>query len=440
MTDALERVAELVERETGIQAKASGREALSAALARISAGMDADRFLAALEEPGQHAALLGRLIDQVAVQETFFMREPRELETIEWDQLLAAAHARGAGEVSVWVAACASGEEAYSVAMLATEAFGHGRPPVSILATDVSMAALRRAEEGTYSERSTRDLSPGRHERFLVRDGARSTVGEQLRPLVRLRRHNLVADPAPPVGEVPFDLVLCRNVLIYFSPQTVETVVRSLQSALQPGGQLILGASDRLASSARRLGELAFDGTQLAAAPPRTSLRRATREPARVSRRPRRPAERGDPVAAPSPSADRHLAAAVDAANGGDFAAAIESAGRVLAANPLNAEAYYVRGLSQLASRNPAAAVDSLRRALYVDPSFALAAFQLARAHDLRGDGRAANRAYAWTLSALARTDEEPRGLLDAADSGDIAAACSARLAEAGDRRGQRPL
>jgi chemotaxis methyl-accepting protein methylase len=431
VNDPLKRVAELVERESGIQVREPQVAALAAALDRASQGMEAERFLGALDDPAQHSLLVGRLIDQVAIQETFFMREPRELEAIDWHQHLAAAHARGAGEVNVWVCACASGEEAYSVAMLASEAFGFARPPVAILATDISMGALRRAEAAVYSERSTRELSPARRERFMVPRGAGSAVGEQLRSLVRLRRHNLVADPVPPAGEVPFDLVLCRNVLIYFGADTVETVVGSLESAVQPGGQLILGASDRLSSTARRLTEFAAagaSGTELRA-PPIPARERGERSPA--FRRPlgrAKPAR--DPAAAAPPFPEAEMSAALRAADGGDYAAAIGSAERVLATEPLSAEAYYVLGISELASDDPAAAVASLRRALYVDPSFVLAAFQLARAHDLCGDRPAARRAYARTLRALGRGDDRPRGLPAQVDAAEIAAACRARLAE----------
>jgi chemotaxis protein methyltransferase CheR len=437
MNAPLERIAALVEGESGIQVKEPQVGALSAALGRVSPGMDADRFLDALDDPAQRALLLGRLIDQVAIQETYFMREPRELEAVDWQQLLEAAHARGAGEVNVWVAACASGEEAYSVAMLATEAFGHTPPPVAILATDISMAALRRAEEGVYSERSIRDLSPTRRDRFLIRDGPRSAVGEQLRSLVRLRRHNLVADPAPPAGEVRFDLILCRNVLIYFDSQNVETVIGSLESALQPRGRLILGASDRLGSSARRLGEIAIDEFEPAAAlRSRTPARRAGASRSRALRRPLGRAGRAPtPAVVPSAPPGGDMDAALKAANKGEYAAAIESAGRALAADPLNAEAHYVRGLSELATDDPAAAVESLRRALYVDPTFALAAFQLARAHELSGDQLAARRAYGWTLQALSRGDQRSRGRLDRVEIDDVAAACRARLAEAGNSR-----
>ncbi|HEY0392176.1 MAG TPA: CheR family methyltransferase [Solirubrobacterales bacterium] len=432
MNDLLERVAELLARESGIQVKESQQGALAAALARLSPGMDAEGFLAGLADPARRGLLLGQLIDQVAVQETFFMREPRELEAVDWRQLLAAAHARGEDRVNVWVSACASGEEAYSVAMLATEAFGHDRPPVSILATDISARALGRAERAVYSERSTRELSPARFERFLVRDGMRSTVGEPLRSLVRLRRHNLVADSAPPPGEAPFDLVLCRNVLIYFDPETVEAVVGSLESSLQPGGQLILGASDRLTSSAWRLAGIATDEPRPAvAAGPRTTRRRPLGGESRTLRKPlgRTAAARAPAAQPPPPEAE--ISEALDACNRGEYDAAISSANRVLASNPLNAEAYYVRGLGELAGGDRTAAVGSLRRALYVDPNFAPAAFQLGRALDLGGERKAARNAYARTLRILDRGDDRPRPPLDAADLGDMAAACRARLAEA---------
>ncbi|HSS04988.1 MAG TPA: CheR family methyltransferase [Solirubrobacterales bacterium] len=434
MSSPLERVAELVERESGIQVKESQMDALVAALGRVSQGMDAEQFLGATEEPARYPVLLGRLIDQVATQETFFMREGRELEAVDWHHLLAAARARGSEQVRVWVSACASGEEAYSVAILATEAFGEGHVPVSILATDISTRALRRSEEAAYSERSIRDLSSERRDRFLIRDGARSVVGGQLRSLVRTRRHNLVLDPAPPAGEMAFDLVLCRNALIYFGPETVGAVVRSLESAVQPGGQLILGASDRLTSSARRLIESARGGAEAAALVPSPAVaRRAAGGVSRVLRRPLgRSGPATAPFTAPSPSRDREASEALEAANAGRYTMAIEATARILAADPLNADAYYVRGLSELASDDPTAAVESLRRALYVDPTFALAAFQLARAHDRRGDDEAARRAYARTLRAISRADEHPRSLPEQVDLADIAVACRARLAEAG--------
>ena len=431
MSDCLDRVAELVERECGIQTKASQLGALAAALGRVSPGMDAAGFLAALDDPARRSALVGCLIDEVAIQETFFMREPRELEAIDWHQLLAAARARGAGEVAVWVSACASGEEAYAVAMLAAEAFGHGPAPVSVLATDISARALRRAVKASYSERSMRDVSAARRNRFFAEEGRRSKVGEQLRSMVRFRRHNLVADQAPPEAEAPFDLILCRNVLIYFSAQTVETVVASLESALRPGGQLILGASDRLTSSAQRLEDIVAAPPRPAAGTPVGASRQIPpRQRAQLRKPLGRAGRRVDATAIARSAQGWSVKDALEAANAGEYAAAVEATDRVLAEDPLNAEAYFVRGLSELAGADPDAAIGSLRRALYIDPSFGLAAFQLGRAQDMQGDARAARRAYRQALRTLDPDDDRHRDLLAGVDVGDLAAACRVRLAE----------
>jgi chemotaxis protein methyltransferase CheR len=382
VSDPLGEVAELVEREAGIRTNEAQMGALEAALGRLA--MDAPGFLAAAD-PARRPALFERLIDEVAIQETFFMREPRELEAIDWHRLLAGAHARGADRVRVWVSACASGEDAYSVAMLAVEAFGNTAPPVSVLATDISGRALRRASEALYSERSVREVGAVRRERFFDREGRLSRPREELRSIVSFQRHNLLSGSAQLAAEGAFDLILCRNVLIYFSADTVEAVVSSLESALLPGGQLILGASDRLTSSARRL-----EG--VVAGPPEPPRRRRLRRPLGRAGR--------------------------------------EETERVLAADPLDAEAYYVRGLAELAEGDPGAAVTSHRCALYIDPTFALAAFQLGRAHDLRGDERAARRAYAQALRSLEEDDAPPANLLVGVGVGDIVAACRERLAE----------
>jgi chemotaxis protein methyltransferase CheR len=398
----LKLLAELIERETGIQMGEPQMAGLAAALARISPRMDAELALAGLSDPIGGPALRSDLVDQITVQETFFMREPRELEAIDWPHLRAAAAARGAEKVAVWVAACASGEEAYSLAMLASEAFGTDRPPISILATDISARALRRAQEAAYSERSIRELSETRRKRWLLDEGSRSVVGEQLRSLVRLQRHNLVADPAPPIGEDRFDLILCRNVLIYFGTETVERVVGSLESALRPGGQLILGASDRLSSSAQRLAEIATRHGAAGIARPFGPRRAVSENPGRALRRPL----------------------------GRSAPAAVELAGEAAADDPLDAEACFLRGLTELANDDPAAAIASLRRALYIDPSFGLAAFQLGCAYDRRNDRQAARRAFSWALRTLDPEDDRHRALLDQIEVADVAAACRARLAQ----------
>ena len=253
MTVALGRVAALVYRESGVRLAEHQYAFLQAALDRMGAGSAPEAFLREVADPVRGAPLLTRLIEEVTIQETSFLRDRRQLEHIDWRLLLQRARARGAAHVRVWTAACATGEEAYSLALLACEAFAPAPAPVSILATDISPDALIRARLGVYGSRSVRELEPALRRRYFREAPAGLVAGEQLRGLVTFARHNLVRDAFPPLGEAAFELILCRNVLIYFDEETVGRVVASFERALTASGTLVLGAADTLSASAARL-------------------------------------------------------------------------------------------------------------------------------------------------------------------------------------------
>lgn len=435
MSSGLEQVAGVIRRETGIAIEQAQYPALAAALRRISPEMDAQQFIAEAGTQDTDRALLSRLVDEVTIKETYFFRETRELYVLDWPRMLETARSEGAAEVRVWVAACATGEEAYTLAILACEAFGGLRPPVSILATDVSGAAIDAAGRGRYRERAMRKVPLDAREHYFHADGDVLVVGQTLRSMVRFRRHNLTSEPFPPPGEVHFDLIACRNVLIYFGAKTVASVITGLESALRPGGQILLGAADRLAGSAARPTP---DG------PARE--RRAPRPAADPQKRARtlgvaprgggvetgpRSAKRGPEQPAVVPGGGRRLEDAIAAADRGDLDAAIAVTGQLLEHDPLNADAYFVRGLAELGAGNTEEAVASMRRAIYVDPSFGLAAFELGRAHDALDDERAARRAYEQALRVLDPEDDRHVAILGQVDVGDIAGACRARLGQA---------
>jgi chemotaxis methyl-accepting protein methylase len=239
MSDALARIADLVRAESGVRA---ARPALARAIGHLAPRLDPAEFLTRVAtEPD----LVPRLLDEVTVQESFFWRDERQLATIDWRALLAGARRRGSQTIQVWSAGCAGGDEPYTLALQAMESLGTATPPVRILGTDVSRAALDRAAAGVYRERSLR-LVPRRVRlsRFELGPHATMRIGEAARALVRFDRHNLVRDPVPAPGAC--DLVLCRNVLIYFDAPTAAAVLDRLGSALAPGGMLLLGAADRL--------------------------------------------------------------------------------------------------------------------------------------------------------------------------------------------------
>jgi chemotaxis protein methyltransferase CheR len=386
--------------------------------------------------------VLNRLVDEVTVQETYFFREMRDLEAIDWRLLQERAREGGSGVVRIWVAACATGEEAYTLAILASEAFGPLGTPVAILGTDVSPAALARATAGEgYSPRSVRTLPHRLRDRYLLEEGGRYRVRDSIKSLVRFRHHNLVRDPSPPLGEVPYDLIACRNVLIYFDLPTIEKVIGSLEMALRPEGQLILGAADRISGTAGALGRTASDSAASG-----LERRRPRPRPAKPTlRRPLglepKPSE-GDVAATrerpggedggPRRRGEDRIEDALFAADAGDFDGALEIVEALLANDPLLADAHFVRGLVELDAGDFRAATASLRRSLYLDPSFGLAAFELGRAFDASGDPRAARRFYEQALHSLDPDDERHRAILDKVDLADVAAACQARLHKSG--------
>ncbi len=136
----------------------------------------------------------------------------------------------------------------------------------------------------------------------------------------------------------------------------------------------------------------------------------------------------------PSPAREQRLAAALDAAGKGDRDGAMALVEALLGENALDADAHFVDGLVALEAGRPAEAAAALRRALFTDPRFGLAAFTLGRAYDVLGDAPAARRSYQLALRTLDPADDRHRQMLQQVDIGDIAAACRARLSRPAER------
>ena len=425
---SLAEVAEIIRRETGITPAVSGDNVLRAALRRAAPELEPAAFVRAAADPVRGRDLVQRLIDEVTVQETTFVRDRAQLDSIPWPSLLHSAEAAGSAVIRVWSAGCATGEEPYTLALLAAESFASARPPVDVLGTDISGRALAAAAAGRYRERAVRALDAGLRLRYLERQADDTyLVGAPLRRLVRYRRHNLARDPLPPLGEAGFDLIICRNVLIYFEASAAERVLERLDHSLRPGGKLLLGAADalrrtvRIAASDRTGDRPSASGTLR---PPGAPGR--LRAPGPGGRHPAVTRAR-QPVPAAEP-ADQRLTAVLVAAGKGDRDRAVAEIESLLRDDPLHANAQFVYGLMVLEAGEPDRAAAAFRRALYADPGFALAAFALGCAHDALGDNAAARRAYQQALRTLDPADERREILLQQVRIGDIAMACQMRL------------
>jgi len=402
-------IIDLVRAETGIVLSRARRAAILAAVDRAAPGVDPGTFARmAAGEAGRD--LLDRLIDEVTVQETSFVRDRKQLDTIPWRRLLESARAAGSPGIRVWSVGCASGEEAYTLALLAAEALAAVPVPADVLGTDISIAALAAAADARYGDRAVRGLESSLRARYLDRQADGSyLVRERLRDLVRFRRHNLARDPLPPAGETAFDLITCRNVLIYLDVAVGRRVIEALERSLSAGGILLLGAADALQRRSRSLG--APGGRPEGSA-------RASRLRQRRSHEPATPLTR-----------EQRLDAAIDAADKGDRDGALSFVDALLADDSLDGDAHFIDGLVWLEAGRPARAAAALRRALCADAAFALAAFTLGRACDALGDEAAARRAYEQALRTFDAADNRHERILQQIDIGDIAAACRVRLA-----------
>lgn len=200
-------------------------------------------YLAVLDDPDaqEHVELVNALTTNV----TSFFRELHHFELLA-SQVLPPLIAHG-HRVRLWSAGCSSGEEAWSLAMVVHDVLGDRGADVKILATDIDTDVLARARAGVYTDDQIAPVTVARRKRYLARGTGANRglwrVRDALRGLVRFNRLNLF-DPWPMRGA--FDVVACRNVIIYFDVPNKQRLLRRFRDQLHPGGYLLLGHSESM--------------------------------------------------------------------------------------------------------------------------------------------------------------------------------------------------
>ena len=198
------------------------------------------------------------VLDAVTIHETYFFRDPGQLQVLRHTllpDLIARRAAANDRRISFWSAGCASGEEAYSLAILVLQALEQAGEKadhwaIEILGTDISAAMIGLARQGVYGGPGLNAFRqmPEDHDAYFENvehlPGRRRVVS-LVHALPRFRQHNLM-DATPPVSGV--DIALCRNVFIYFDEQAQHQAVVNLASAVSEGGFLLLGVTDRLSA------------------------------------------------------------------------------------------------------------------------------------------------------------------------------------------------
>lgn len=195
------------------------------------------------------------LIAAMTTNVTRFFREPHHFELLEREILpKIAERVRAGGRLRIWSAGCSSGEEPYSIAMTVANAIPDPwQRDVLILATDIDPEMLARGRAASYPARSAEDIPADFRRRWVDEGGGneRCTIAEPIRRIVRFKELNLLGH-WPMAGK--FDVIFCRNVLIYFDEPTQNTVWKRFSERLMPGGHLLIGHSERIATD-----DLPFD-------------------------------------------------------------------------------------------------------------------------------------------------------------------------------------
>lgn len=248
---ALARFAALLEARFGLRAEPSRERDLAAALeARLDASGCAgpDGYFAGLADPAFARRELGAIAALVTIGETYFFRHPEQFrafaEVALPDRLRVNA---GRRRLRVLSAGCASGEEPYSLAMLlADRAAALAGWELDLLGVDLNPQAIARARGASFGAWSMRGVLESVRERFFTHEAGSYKLDPRVANLTRFEERNLTADDASFWRPGTFDVVFCRNVLIYFGPETTRAVIARIAGALAPGGYLFLGPAESL--------------------------------------------------------------------------------------------------------------------------------------------------------------------------------------------------
>ncbi len=243
------RVCRIAHEQAGLDIPAGKEGMVRSRLARrmLDAGTASFGAWLDLVEADRHGTEMAHLIDLLTTNKTDFFREPAHFDYLQ-TAVLPQVVASGL-PLRIWSAGCSSGEEAYTLSMVVQESVPAGYD-VRILATDISTRALAAARRGRYNANQLAHLSPERRRRwFTTCSDGQAVVTPALRRPIGFAQLNLMA---PWSMSGPFDVIFCRNVMIYFDKPTVVRLVERFHELLLPGAHLCLGHSESLTAIAHQ--------------------------------------------------------------------------------------------------------------------------------------------------------------------------------------------
>lgn len=363
---------------------------------------DCASYLDLLSDPIRGSFEMDALIAEITIGETYFFRHQEHFDALR-EIVLPDLIARNSAKRSlrIWCAGCADGSEPYSLSILLRRDLAHCLLGwnVSILGTDINRRDLAGAREGRFEAWALRSTPEELIDACFEQSGKQWVLAPSYRSAASFRFHNLVEDAFPPLlgDPLPFDLILCRNVMIYFGPERMRLIVQRFHDCLAPGAWLLVGPSEpnmthftsfravnapgvtlyqRLAPSLPGFAEApAVQAMQLPVAPP--------------------------PEPTPAVSPILTLADLRQCADQGDWENATRLGRELVESDNLNALAHFHYALVLEQISEHAESERSLRRAIYLDRRVALAHYHLGLLLGSRGNRRQAERCFSNVLDLL---------------------------------------
>jgi chemotaxis protein methyltransferase CheR len=418
-------------------------ERMARSTAREAGAADPQAFIQRLLASPWTGEQLETLASHFTINESYLWREPQAFEALATQMLPALIHARenGSRRLRMWSAGCSTGEEPYSMAI----ALKRMLPAlhdwnITILATDINPRAMSKARAGVYGEWSFRNAPPWLTEGyFRMKTDGKWEIAPEIGKMVTFSSLNLAEDsyPSPLNNTNAMDVIFCRNVLMYFTPERAQTVGQHLYESLMDDGWLIVSAAELSQRYFSQFASVHFPGTMVyrkgagnpqpmrAPSPATPVTREAFVQPSvslgadvarlapliELSPRKLMPLT-ARPVDARLEKVDhdapRALGLTIRAlANQGRLAEALTVCDAALAADKLAAGLYYLRATILQELQCEGEAKSALQRALYIAPDFVLAHFALGNLAIRRGDVQTARRYFKNAQSLLSTCREE---------------------------------
>jgi len=381
---------------------------------------DCGSYFDILRDPQRGPAELDALIAEITIGETHFFRHSEHFEALR-DLVLPDLMQRNwtTRRLRIWCAGCADGAEPYSLSILARRELGHALVgwEVSILGTDINRRSLANARQGKYEEWSLRATPEDVRRSCFLRQGKQWSLAPQYKEGVSFQYHNLVETPFPSLlsNLSGFDLIVCRNVMIYFAPQLMLRMIRQFHDCLVPGGWLLVGPSEPNMTY--------FTSFQVVNAPGVTLYKRPHQPAPGTTTSPAAPAtaawspvpilptilqqtDAGDTVH--EGNAEPTLAGIRCHLDRGEWENAAACCERLLKTENLTSSVHFHHALALEQLRRHDEAERSLRRAIYLDRHAVLAHYYLGVLLLSRGQSRQAARSFENTVELLSsRCDSE---------------------------------